>query len=103
MNLLAEFYSQPLIHTLTTDQPLYALIPRLWPFLRHTNPLVRAAALRMLEKLVQFLTHVLPDAMAHVYQTILVDEREDIRAVHSLLYLFLFLSSYCLISQYLCH
>ena len=32
MNLLAEFYSQPLIHTLATDQPLPELIPRVFIF-----------------------------------------------------------------------
>lgn len=81
MNLLAEFYSQPSIQTLETDQPLPELIPRLWPMLRHTNANVRIATLKMVEKLVGFMAPVLSEAMAHIYQTILIEERDDIREV----------------------
>ncbi len=78
MNLLAEFYSQPGLQNIKTEQPLHELIPRLWPMLRHTSPNVRTATLKTVEKLVGFLAPVLPEAMAHIFQTILIDEREDI-------------------------
>lgn len=86
MNLLAEFYSQPTTHAhpLRTDTPLPELIPRLWPMLRHTNPNVRTATLRTAEKLVTFLAPVLSDAMAHVFQEVLVEERDEIREVRSI-------------------
>lgn len=62
MNLLAEFYNQPsLLASLTNPSstsislslPTHELIPRLWPFLSHSNPLVRTATLKMLERLVR--------------------------------------------------
>lgn len=67
---------------------LAQLSPRLWPFIRHTIASVRLATLKTLAKLLAigfetvhlWLPAVLSDALSHVFNNLLVEEREDIIA-----------------------
>ena len=66
---------------------LASLVPRLWAFMRHNIFSVRLAALNTLRRLLEpgetdtrsWLPHVLRDALKHVYNNIVVEEKQEIR------------------------
>ncbi|XP_077865248.1 TATA-binding protein-associated factor 172-like [Saccoglossus kowalevskii] len=72
----------------STNQSLAELVPRLWPFLKHTISSVRKAALETLYTLLtingsqipcsQWLPPILQDALRHVYQRCILEDKEDI-------------------------
>ncbi|ELR19914.1 SNF2 family Nterminal domain containing protein [Acanthamoeba castellanii str. Neff] len=93
MNLLAEFYSFPSVLELSLGQvlqssahPLATLVPRLWPFLRHTIASVRLSALKTFEKLLSmgaqtvrlWLPPILPEALSNVFRNFMLEEKADI-------------------------
>jgi hypothetical protein len=89
----AEFYSFPSVLELSLGQvlqssahPLATLVPRLWPFLRHTIASVRLSALKTFEKLLSmgaqtvrlWLPPILPEALSNVFRNFLLEEKADI-------------------------
>ncbi|XP_061168195.1 TATA-binding protein-associated factor 172-like [Saccostrea echinata] len=70
------------------SQPLPELVPRLWPFLRHSIASVRQSALETFHTLLTipedqqtiqpWLPFILQDALRHVFQRCLLEEKENI-------------------------
>eukprot|EP00873_Tetraselmis_striata_P035112 jgi/Tetstr1/455376/TSEL_042208.t1 len=83
MHLLAKLYSDPACQGNRDD--LTDLLPRLWPFLRHTLEPVRLAVLKCLQGVLdaeaspaEWLAPVAPEALALVYQNLLLEERDAV-------------------------
>ncbi|XP_069123766.1 TATA-binding protein-associated factor 172-like [Argopecten irradians] len=89
MTLLSTIMSHPrasVLDWLTT--PLTELVPRLWPFLRHNIASVRKSALQTFSTLLDiesvqhptniWLPLILQDALRHLIQRSLLEERQDV-------------------------
>lgn len=87
----AEFYSCPSViggsqAEQPATEPLATLVPRLWPFLRHTLSSVRFAALKTLERLLSmgagdvslWLPRVLSSALSNLFQNFILEEKSEI-------------------------
>ncbi|XP_067006130.2 TATA-binding protein-associated factor 172 [Anabrus simplex] len=91
MGLLAALLSLPETHSYLTPQPLYEVVPRLWPFLCHTTSSVRRATLQTLRTLtgetlhkhnsssIQWTPVLLQDALRHIFQRVLVEPLPEIQ------------------------
>jgi len=77
--------SPPLPHS--QHSKLAHLVPRLYPFFRHTLYSVRLSSIKTIERLIiatptdaktHWLLSILPDLMRYIFQNIIVEEKEDI-------------------------
>ncbi|XP_069756550.1 TATA-binding protein-associated factor 172 isoform X2 [Narcine bancroftii] len=86
MTLLASLLTYRQIQQYSIQQSLTVLVPRVWPFLRHTISSVRKAALETLftllstqdESCVMWLTPILQDVLRHIYQSCILESNQDI-------------------------
>ncbi|KAL6056696.1 TATA-binding protein-associated factor [Balamuthia mandrillaris] len=103
MTLLANLYAFPSVASIPLNElteeanrastreprnvnhPLTSLVPRLWPFFRHNVFAVRVASLKTLEKLLSagggveaWLPPILQTTSRHVFQCLLLEERQEI-------------------------
>jgi TATA-binding protein-associated factor len=70
----------------SSAHPLATLVPRLWPFLRHTIASVRLSALKTFEKLLSmgaqtvrlWLPPILPEALSNVFRNFMLEDKADI-------------------------
>lgn len=83
MQLLWQLYSQP--GTFRTGHELVHLVPRLWPFFRHSLTSVRLASVKCLEQLLnasprnaEWLEETLLDALILTFCNLLLEKREDV-------------------------
>lgn len=89
MGLLAAILSLPEAQALLPPQPLSEVVPRLWPFLSHSTSSVRKATLQTLGTLtvpqnrgnLVWEAQLLQDAMRHIFQRVLVEPLDEVRAV----------------------
>lgn len=86
MTLLASLLTYRQIQQYSIQQSLTILVPRVWPFLRHTICSVRKAALETLftllstqdESCVMWLTPILQDVLRHIYQSCILESNQEI-------------------------
>lgn len=83
MQLLWQLYSQP--GTFQTGHEFVHLVPRLWPFFRHSLTSVRFASVKCLEQLLnasphsaEWLEETLLDALILTFCNLLLEKREDV-------------------------
>ncbi|XP_060697914.1 TATA-binding protein-associated factor 172 isoform X1 [Hemiscyllium ocellatum] len=86
MTLLSSLLTYSQIQQYSTQQSLTVLVPRVWPFLRHTISSVRKAALETLftllstrdQSCVMWLTPILQDVLRHIYQSCILESNQEI-------------------------
>ncbi|KAM9325875.1 LOW QUALITY PROTEIN: TATA-binding protein-associated factor 172 [Gastrophryne carolinensis] len=86
MTLLSSLLAYPEVQQCNIQQSLTILVPRVWPFLRHTISSVRKAALETLCTLLStqdqscsgWLTPILQDMMRHIFQLCILESSQDI-------------------------
>ncbi|XP_062927802.1 TATA-binding protein-associated factor 172 isoform X2 [Mobula hypostoma] len=86
MTLLASLLTYRQIQQYSIQQSLTVLVPRVWPFLRHTISSVRKAALETLftllstqdQSCVMWLTPILQDMLRHIYQSCILESNQEI-------------------------
>ncbi|XP_051883424.1 TATA-binding protein-associated factor 172 isoform X1 [Pristis pectinata] len=86
MTLLASLLTYRQIQQYSIQQSLSVLVPRVWPFLRHTISSVRKAALETLftllstqdQSCVMWLTPILQDVLRHIYQSCILESNQEI-------------------------
>ncbi|XP_067858540.1 TATA-binding protein-associated factor 172 isoform X3 [Heptranchias perlo] len=86
MTLLSSLLTYRQIRQYSIQQSLTVLVPRVWPFLRHTISSVRKAALETLftllstqdQSCVMWLTPILQDVLRHIYQSCILESNQEI-------------------------
>ncbi|KAG7462732.1 hypothetical protein MATL_G00187870 [Megalops atlanticus] len=86
MTLLSSLLTYPQVRECSIQQSLTVLVPRVWPFLRHTISSVRRAALETLFTLLSkadqscavWLTPILQDMLRHIFQSCILESNQDI-------------------------
>ncbi|KAJ8250406.1 hypothetical protein COCON_G00223280 [Conger conger] len=87
MTLLSSLLTYPQVRQCSIQQSLTVLVPRVWPFLRHTISSVRRAALETLftllskadqESCAVWLTPILQDMLRHIFQSCILESNQGI-------------------------
>ncbi|XP_053548913.1 TATA-binding protein-associated factor 172 [Bombina bombina] len=86
MTLLSSLLMYPQVQHCNNQQSLTTLVPRVWPFLRHTISSVRKAALETLCTLLStqdqncsgWLTPILQDMLRHIFQICILESNQEI-------------------------
>nr|XP_033799589.1 TATA-binding protein-associated factor 172 isoform X2 [Geotrypetes seraphini] len=86
MTLLSSLLTYPQVRQCSILQTLTILVPRVWPFLRHTISSVRKAALETLYTLLStqdqscsvWLTPILQDMLRHIFQSCILESSQEI-------------------------
>ncbi|XP_068114094.1 TATA-binding protein-associated factor 172 [Hyperolius riggenbachi] len=86
MTLLSSLLAYPQVQQCNVQQTLTILVPRVWPFLRHTISSVRKAALETLCTLLStqdqnssgWLTPILQDMLRHIFQLCILESNQEI-------------------------
>lgn len=86
MTLLSSLLTYPQVQQCNVQQSLTILVPRVWPFLRHTISSVRRAALETLCTLLYtqdqncsgWLTPILQDMLRHIFQLCILESNQEI-------------------------
>ncbi|XP_018414179.1 PREDICTED: TATA-binding protein-associated factor 172 [Nanorana parkeri] len=86
MTLLSSLLAYPQVQQCNVQQSLTILVPRVWPFLRHTISSVRKAALETLCTLLStqdqicsgWLTPILQDMLRHIFQLCILESNQEI-------------------------
>ncbi|XP_029465800.1 TATA-binding protein-associated factor 172 [Rhinatrema bivittatum] len=86
MTLLSSLLTYPQVRQYSIQQSLTILVPRVWPFLRHTISSVRKAALETLYTLLStqdqscsvWLTPILQDMLRHIFQSCILESNQEI-------------------------
>ncbi|XP_008278401.1 TATA-binding protein-associated factor 172 [Stegastes partitus] len=86
MTLLSSLLTYPQVGQCRTQQSLTVLVPRVWPFLRHTISSVRRAALETLFTLLSkadqscavWINPILQDMLRHIFQSCILESNEEI-------------------------
>ncbi|CAG6017888.1 unnamed protein product [Menidia menidia] len=86
MTLLSLLLTYPQVRQCSMQQSLTVLVPRVWPFLRHTISSVRKAALETLYTLLSkadqtcavWLNPILQDMLRHIFQSCILESHEEI-------------------------
>ncbi|KAL0964274.1 hypothetical protein UPYG_G00321620 [Umbra pygmaea] len=86
MTLLSSLLAYPQVRQCSMQQSLTVLVPRVWPFLRHTISSVRRAALETLYTLLSkadqsctlWLNHVLQEMLRHIFQSCILESNQEI-------------------------
>ncbi|KAM8852198.1 TATA-binding protein-associated factor 172 [Synchiropus picturatus] len=86
MTLLSSLLTYPQVQQCSMQESLTVLVPRVWPFLRHTISSVRRAALETLftllskadQKCAQWINPILQDMLRHIFQSCILESNEEI-------------------------
>ncbi|XP_036979124.1 TATA-binding protein-associated factor 172 [Acanthopagrus latus] len=86
MTLLSSLLTYPQVRQCSMQQSLTVLVPRVWPFLRHTISSVRRAALETLftllskaeESCALWINPILQDMLRHIFQSCILESNEEI-------------------------
>ncbi|XP_041645177.1 TATA-binding protein-associated factor 172 [Cheilinus undulatus] len=86
MTLLSSLLTYPQVRQCSMQQSLTVLVPRVWPFLRHTISSVRKAALETLFTLLSkaeqscamWINPILQDMLRHIFQSCILESNEEI-------------------------
>ncbi|XP_034464473.1 TATA-binding protein-associated factor 172 isoform X2 [Hippoglossus hippoglossus] len=86
MTLLSSLLTYPQVWQCSMQQSLTVLVPRVWPFLRHTISSVRRAALETLFTLLSkadqscaiWINPILQDMLRHIFQSCILESNEEI-------------------------
>ncbi|TRZ04212.1 hypothetical protein DNTS_006480, partial [Danionella cerebrum] len=86
MTLLSSLLTYPQVRQYSTQQSLTVLVPRVWPFLRHTIASVRCAALETLFTLLSkadqscavWLNPIMQDMLRHIFQSCILESNQEI-------------------------
>ncbi|XP_029963411.1 TATA-binding protein-associated factor 172-like isoform X1 [Salarias fasciatus] len=86
MTLLSSLLTYPQVRQCSMQQSLTVLVPRVWPFLRHTISSVRRAALETLFTLLSkadqscaaWINPILQDMLRHIFQSCILESSEEI-------------------------
>ncbi|XP_071987194.1 TATA-binding protein-associated factor 172 isoform X2 [Engystomops pustulosus] len=86
MTLLSSLLTYPQVQQCNIQQSLTILVPRVWPFLRHSISSVRKAALETLCTLLStqdqncsgWLTPILQDMLRHIFQICILESNQEI-------------------------
>ncbi|XP_063047545.1 TATA-binding protein-associated factor 172 isoform X2 [Engraulis encrasicolus] len=86
MTLLSSLLTYPQVRECNMQQSLTVLVPRVWPFLRHTISSVRKAALETLFTLLSkadqncavWLNPILQDMLRHIFQSCILESNQEI-------------------------
>ncbi|XP_028845872.1 TATA-binding protein-associated factor 172 [Denticeps clupeoides] len=86
MTLLSSLLTYPQVRQCSMQQSLTVLVPRVWPFLRHTISSVRKAALETLFTLLSkadqtcavWLNPILQDMLRHIFQSCILESNQEI-------------------------
>ncbi|XP_016128822.1 TATA-binding protein-associated factor 172-like [Sinocyclocheilus grahami] len=86
MTLLSSLLAYPQVRQCSTQQSLTVLVPRVWPFLRHTIASVRRAALETLFTLLSkadqscavWLNPIMQDMLRHIFQSCILESNQEI-------------------------
>ncbi|XP_059214862.1 TATA-binding protein-associated factor 172 isoform X2 [Centropristis striata] len=86
MTLLSSLLTYPQVRQSSMQQSLTVLVPRVWPFLRHTISSVRRAALETLftllskadESCAMWINPILQDMLRHIFQSCILESNEEI-------------------------
>uniref|UniRef100_H3CEF8 B-TFIID TATA-box binding protein associated factor 1 n=1 Tax=Tetraodon nigroviridis TaxID=99883 RepID=H3CEF8_TETNG len=86
MTLLSLLLTYPQVQQCSMQQSLTVLVPRVWPFLRHTISSVRRAALQTLFTLLSkadqscavWINPILQDMLRHIFQSCILESNEEI-------------------------
>ncbi|KAF7221295.1 TATA-binding protein-associated factor 172 [Nothobranchius furzeri] len=86
MTLLSLLLTYPQVRQCSLQQSLTILVPRVWPFLRHTISSVRKAALETLYTLLSkadqscavWINPILQDMLRHIFQSCILESSEEI-------------------------
>ncbi|XP_062319885.1 TATA-binding protein-associated factor 172 [Osmerus eperlanus] len=86
MTLLSSLLTYPQVRQCSMQQSLTVLVPRVWPFLRHTISSVRRAALETLYTLLSkadqscalWLNPILQDMLRHIFQSCILESNQEI-------------------------
>lgn len=86
MTLLSSLLTYPQVLHCSMQQSLTILVPRVWPFLRHTIASVRRAALETLFTLLSmadqscamWLNPILQDMLRHIFQSCILESNQEI-------------------------
>ncbi|XP_017290585.1 TATA-binding protein-associated factor 172 isoform X3 [Kryptolebias marmoratus] len=86
MTLLSLLLTYPQVRQCSLQQSLTVLVPRVWPFLRHTISSVRKAALETLYTLLSkaeqscavWINPILQDMLRHIFQSCILESNEEI-------------------------
>ncbi|XP_060942934.1 TATA-binding protein-associated factor 172 [Limanda limanda] len=86
MTLLSSLLTYPQVRQSSMQQSLTVLVPRVWPFLRHTISSVRRAALETLFTLLSkadqscaiWINPILQDMLRHIFQSCILESNEEI-------------------------
>ncbi|XP_020508930.1 TATA-binding protein-associated factor 172 [Labrus bergylta] len=86
MTLLSSLLTYPQVRQCSMQQSLTVLVPRVWPFLRHTISSVRRAALETLFTLLSkaeqscamWINPILQDMLRHIFQSCILESNEEI-------------------------
>ncbi|XP_076142111.1 TATA-binding protein-associated factor 172-like isoform X1 [Alosa pseudoharengus] len=86
MTLLSSLLTYPQVRQCNMQQSLTVLVPRVWPFLRHTISSVRKAALETLFTLLSkadqncavWLNPILQDMLRHIFQSCILESNQEI-------------------------
>ncbi|KAM7385145.1 hypothetical protein PAMP_001241 [Pampus punctatissimus] len=86
MTLLSSLLTYPQVRQCSMQQSLTVLVPRVWPFLRHTISSVRRAALETLYTLLSkadqscamWINPILQDMLRHYFQSCILESNEEI-------------------------
>ncbi|XP_068183061.1 TATA-binding protein-associated factor 172 [Antennarius striatus] len=86
MTLLSSLLVYPQVRQCSMQQSLTVLVPRVWPFLRHTISSVRRAALETLYTLLSkadqscaaWINPILQEMLRHIFQSCILESNEEI-------------------------
>ncbi|CAL1577030.1 unnamed protein product [Knipowitschia caucasica] len=86
MTLLSRLLTYPQVRQSSMQESLTVLVPRVWPFLRHTISSVRRAALETLFTLLSkadqncsiWINPILQDMLRHIFQCCILESNEEI-------------------------
>ncbi|XP_061692379.1 TATA-binding protein-associated factor 172 [Syngnathoides biaculeatus] len=86
MTLLSSLLTYPQVRQCSMQQSLTVLVPRVWPFLRHTISSVRRAALETLftllsksdQKCAMWINPIVQDMLRHIFQSCILESNEEI-------------------------
>ncbi|KAA0718268.1 TATA-binding protein-associated factor 172 [Triplophysa tibetana] len=86
MTLLSSLLAYPQVRQCSAQQSLTVLVPRVWPFLRHTIASVRRAALETLFTLLSkadqncavWLNPIMQDMLRHIFQSCILESNQEI-------------------------
>ncbi|XP_037321187.2 TATA-binding protein-associated factor 172 [Pungitius pungitius] len=86
MTLLSSLLTYPQVRQCSMQQSLTVLVPRVWPFLRHTISSVRRAALETLytllskydESCAMWINPILQEMLRHIFQSCILESNDEI-------------------------